>query len=59
MTLNEIVLDEEVLRLLMIRIIGMEKENLLSDTNHKKTDAEMVKLLKKNIEEKVKWKLRQ
>ncbi len=57
MELNDLQLDEEVLRYLTIRLIGLERDNLLSNVKDKKSDAEMVKLLRKNIQEKVAWKL--
>ena len=59
MDLKELKLDEEVLRFLTIRLIGLERDNLLSNANDKKSDGEMVKLIKKNIQEKVEWKLNQ
>ncbi len=59
MDLNDLKLDEEVLRFLTIRLIGLERDNLLSNANDKKSDVEMVKLIKKNIQEKVEWKLNQ
>lgn len=59
MELNDLKLDEEVLRILTIRLIGLERDNLLSNANDKKSDVEMVKLIKKNIQEKVQWKLNQ
>ena len=59
MELNDLQLDEEVLRYLTIRLIGLERDNLLSNVKDKKSDAEMVKLLRKNIQEKVEWKLNQ
>lgn len=57
MDVNDLKLDEDILRFLTIRILLLEKDNLLS--NDKKSDAEMVRVLKNNIEEKVKWKLNQ
>lgn len=57
MDVNNLKLDEDILRFLTIRILLLEKDNLLS--NDKKSDAEMVRVLKNNIEEKVKWKLNQ
>ena len=57
MELNDLQLDEEVLRYLTIRLIGLERDNLLSNVQDEKSDAEMVKLLRKNIQEKVAWKL--
>ena len=56
---NELKLDEELLRFLTIRILGLERDNLLSNVNDKKSDTEMVKIIKKNIQEKVEWKLNQ
>lgn len=57
MSNNDIKLDEEVLRYLTLRIIGIERENLLRQ--NKKTDIDMVKQIKKEIQEKVTWKLNQ
>lgn len=54
---NDIKLDEEVLRFLTFRIIGIERENLLRQ--NKKSDIDMVKQIKKEIQEKVTWKLNQ
>lgn len=59
MDLNVVKLDEEVLRFLTIRLIGLERDNLLSNANDKKSDVEMVRMIKKNIQEKVEWKLNQ
>ena len=59
MDLNDVKLDEEVLRFLTIRLIGLERDNLLSNANDKKSDVEMVRMIKKNIQEKVEWKLNQ
>lgn len=56
---NELKLDEELLRFLTIRLLGLERDNLLSNVNDKKSDTEMVKIIKKNIQEKVEWKLNQ
>ncbi len=59
MELNDLQLDENVLRFLTIHLIGLERDNLLSNVNEKKSDAEMVKRIKKDIQEKVQWKLNQ
>lgn len=56
---NELKLDEELLRFLTIRLLGLERDNLLSNVNDKKSDTEMVRIIKKNIQEKVEWKLNQ
>ncbi len=56
---NELKLDEELLKFLTIRLLGLERDNLLSNVNDKKSDTEMVKIIMKNIREKVEWKLNQ
>ena len=56
---NDLKLDEDVLRYLTTHLIVLERDNLLSNANDKKSDAEMVKRIKKDIQEKVAWKLNQ
>ena len=48
---NEIVVDDEKVKRLMGRIVMLENKNLKT---HNRNDAEMVKLIRKTIEEEVK-----